>query len=141
MHIVITTLGLDLKTPTGRLVFGMMSQIAEFERELIRERVKAGMTEARKRGVHTGRKHTLKPHQRAEAARLHQEGKSLGAIAALFGCGRSVVHRAVQPQLGADLTKGETTIVTKRSRKWDVEIGPMPGRRAPEAGADLQERR
>ena len=96
VHIIITTLGIGLKTPTGRLVFGMMSQISEFERELIRERVKAGMTEARKRGVHTGRKHTLKPSQRAEAARMHQEGKSLGQIAALFGCGRSVVHRAVQ---------------------------------------------
>ena len=43
VHIVITTLGIDLKTPGGRLVFGMMVQIAEFERELIRERVKAGM--------------------------------------------------------------------------------------------------
>ena len=71
VHIVITTLGVDLKTPAGRLVFGMMSQISEFERELIRERVKAGMTEARKRGIHTGRKHTLKPSQRAEAARMH----------------------------------------------------------------------
>ena len=59
VHIVITTLGIDLKTPGGRLVFGMMVQIAEFERELIRERVKAGMADAKKRGVHTGRKHTL----------------------------------------------------------------------------------
>jgi DNA invertase Pin-like site-specific DNA recombinase len=97
VHIVITTLGVDLKTPAGRLVFGMMSQISEFERELIRERVKAGMTEARKRGIHTGRKHTLTPSQRAEAARMHHcDGKSLAEIAALFGCGRSVVHRAVQ---------------------------------------------
>ena len=39
VHIVITTLGIDLKTPAGRLVFGMMAQIAEFERELIRDRV------------------------------------------------------------------------------------------------------
>jgi DNA invertase Pin-like site-specific DNA recombinase len=70
VHIVITTLGIDLKTPGGRLVFGMMVQIAEFERELIRERVKAGMADAKKRGVHTGRKHTLRPHQRAEAVRL-----------------------------------------------------------------------
>ena len=85
MHIVITTLGIDLKTPAGRLVFGMMSQISEFERELIRERVKAGMTEARKRGVHTGRKHKLTPSQRAEAARMHHcDGKSLAQI------GRSV---------------------------------------------------
>jgi DNA invertase Pin-like site-specific DNA recombinase len=96
VHIVITTLGIDLKTPVGRLVFGMMVQIAEFERELIRERVKAGMADAKKRGVHTGRKHTLRPHQRAEAARLHnEEGKSLGNIAALFGCGRTVVYRAI----------------------------------------------
>jgi DNA invertase Pin-like site-specific DNA recombinase len=96
VHIVITTLGIDLKTPAGRLVFGMMVQIAEFERELIRERVKAGMADAKKRGVHVGRKHTLRPHQRAEAVRLHnEESKSLGQIAALFGCGRTVVHRAV----------------------------------------------
>ncbi len=96
VHIVITTLGIDLKTPGGRLVFGMMVQIAEFERELIRERVKAGMADAKKRGIHTGRKHTLRPHQRAEAARLHnEEGKSIGKIAALFGCGRTVVYRAI----------------------------------------------
>jgi DNA invertase Pin-like site-specific DNA recombinase len=95
VHIVVTTLGVDLKTPAGRLVFGMMIQIAEFERELIRERVTAGMAEAKRRGKHCGRKHTLKPHQRAEAARMHAEGQSLGKIAALFGCGRTVIHRAV----------------------------------------------
>lgn len=98
VHIVITTLGIDLKKPAGRTVFGMMSQIAEFERELIRERVTAGMAEAKKRGTHIGRKHTLRPVQRIEAARLHAEGKSLATIAALFNCGRSVVHRAVQAQ-------------------------------------------
>jgi DNA invertase Pin-like site-specific DNA recombinase len=95
VHIVITTLGIDLKTNGGRLVFGMMAQIAEFERELIRERVKAGMIEAKKRGQHMGRRHTLTPHQRAEAARMHAQGKSLGEIAALFGVGRTVIHRAV----------------------------------------------
>ena len=97
IHVVITTLGIDLKTPAGRLVFGMMAQIAEFERELIRDRVKAGMADAKRRGVHVGRKNTLRPNQRAEAARLHlDEGKSLGEIAALLGCGRTVVHRAIQ---------------------------------------------
>jgi DNA invertase Pin-like site-specific DNA recombinase len=97
VHIVITTLGIDLKTPGGRLVFGMMAQIAEFERELIRDRVTAGMAEAKRRGVHVGRRNTLKPHQRAEAAKMHlEDGKSLGEVAALFGCGRTVVFRAVQ---------------------------------------------
>ena len=102
VHIVITTLGIDLKTPGGRLVFGMMAQIAEFERELIRERVIAGMAEAKKRGQHLGRRHTLRPNQRAEAARLHLvEGKSIGAIAALLGCGRTVVHRAIKDRANA----------------------------------------
>lgn len=96
VHIVITTLGIDLKTPAGRLVFGMMAQIAEFERELIRERVKAGMADAKKRGQHNGRKHTLLPHQRSEAAKMHADGKSLGTIAALLRCSRSVVFRATQ---------------------------------------------
>jgi DNA invertase Pin-like site-specific DNA recombinase len=71
VHIIITTLGINLKTPAGRLVFGMMAKIAEFERELIRDRVKPGMADARRRGVHTGRRNTLRPSQRAEAARLH----------------------------------------------------------------------
>lgn len=97
VHIIITTLGVDLKTPGGRLVFGLMAQIAEFERELIRERVKAGMADAKRRGVHTGRRNTLTPHQRSEAARLHLvEGKSIAEVAALFGCGRTVIFRAVQ---------------------------------------------
>jgi DNA invertase Pin-like site-specific DNA recombinase len=102
VHIVITTLGIDLKTPGGRLVFGMMAQIAEFERELIRDRVIGGMAEAKGRGQHMGRRHTLRPNQRAEAARLHlEEGKSIGAIAALFGCGRTVVHRAIQAHVAS----------------------------------------
>jgi putative DNA-invertase from lambdoid prophage Rac len=97
VSIVITTLGIDLKTPSGRLVFGVMSQIAEFEHSLIRERVIAGMAEAKRRGKHVGRRHTLKPSQRAEAVRLHrEEGKSLGAIADMFGCGKSIVFRAVK---------------------------------------------
>ena len=96
VHIVITTLGVDLKTPAGRLVFGLMAQIAEFERELIRERVTAGIADAKRRGVAIGRRHTLKPHQRAEAVRMHiEDGKSIGQIAALLGCGRTVIHRAI----------------------------------------------
>ena len=89
-----------------RLQSTLLAAIAEFERELIRERVAAGMAEAKKRGKHVGRRHTLRPLQRAEAARLHtEEGKSLAEIAALFDCGRSVVHRAVQTQRAALLAR------------------------------------
>jgi DNA invertase Pin-like site-specific DNA recombinase len=96
VRIAITTLGIDLSTNGGRLVFGLLAQIAEFERELIRERINAGIADAKKRGVVFGRKRTLRPHQRAEAVRLRAEGQSFGQIAALFGCNRTVVFRTVR---------------------------------------------
>ena len=96
VRIVITTLGVDLSTPAGRLVFGVLCQISEFEREQIRERVSAGMAAAKARGVHTGRKHSLNPHQRREAARMVEGGKSLNEVASIFGVHRSIVHRATQ---------------------------------------------
>ena len=101
-------------------MFGMMCQIAEFERELIRERVKAGMAEAKSRGIHTGRKHRLLPHQRTEAARMHQEGRSIGAIAAMFGCGRTVVHRAIS---------GSAQYETPRTMDFDHSSGDRPSYR------------
>lgn len=92
----ITTLGVDLKTPAGRLVFGVLCQIAEFERALIIERTNAGLASTKARGTVLGRRHTLTAHQRAEAARMHlDDGKSLGEVAALLRCGRTIVHRAV----------------------------------------------
>src|ERR1700722_16150345 len=66
VHIIVTTLGLDLATPTGKLVFTILAQVAEFERSLIKERVTAGIADARARGKPHGRRHTLTPHQRAE---------------------------------------------------------------------------
>lgn len=45
----------DTTTPQGRLVFGIFAAIAEFERELIRERVRSGLANAREKGKHLGR--------------------------------------------------------------------------------------
>jgi DNA invertase Pin-like site-specific DNA recombinase len=96
VRIVVTTLGVDLTTPAGRLVFLMLSGTAEFEKELIRERVTAGLAATKARGTVLGRKNTLTTHQRREAVRMVlEEGKSLATAAATFGCARSIVHRAV----------------------------------------------
>src|ERR687898_325853 len=47
--------GADTTTPQGRLLFGIMASLAEFERSLIAERVRAGMERAKAQGKHTGR--------------------------------------------------------------------------------------
>jgi DNA invertase Pin-like site-specific DNA recombinase len=47
--------GVDTSTPNGRLVFGIFASIAEFERELIRDRVKSGLALAKSKGKHLGR--------------------------------------------------------------------------------------
>ena len=52
---VVSTLGMDTSTASGRLVFGILAQIAEFERELTRERTKLAHERAKKEGRHWGR--------------------------------------------------------------------------------------
>jgi DNA invertase Pin-like site-specific DNA recombinase len=91
VSIVITTLGIDLRTPAGRLVFGVMSQIAEFERELIRERVVAGLDAARRRGTLCGRPKRLTPDQAAEAQRMRREGRSLRDISRVLRVSKSTI--------------------------------------------------
>ena len=96
VRIVITTLGVDSSTPAGRMVFGVLAQLAEFERATLIERTHAGLAAARKRGTHLGRRFRLTPHQQREAQRMRSdEGKTYAQIAALFRVSRSVVWRTV----------------------------------------------
>ena len=96
VRIVITTLGVDSSTPAGRMVFGVLAQLAEFERATLVERTNAGLAAARKRGTHLGRRFRLTPHQQREARRMRSdEGKTYAQIAALFRVSRSVAWRAV----------------------------------------------
>ena len=101
VRVVITTLGVDSSTPAGRMVFGVLAQLAEFERATLIERTHAGLAAARRRGTHLGRRFRLTLHQQMEARRMRaEEGKTYAQIAALFRVSRSVVWRAVNGTIG-----------------------------------------
>jgi putative DNA-invertase from lambdoid prophage Rac len=86
------TEALDLTTPTGRAMAGMLAVFAEFEREILRERVRAGVARARKEGRPHGRPRTasLKADQ---VLRLKAERVSHSEIARRLGIGRTSVRR------------------------------------------------
>ncbi len=84
--------GVDTSTANGRLIFGIFASIAEFERELIRDRVRSGLAAARAKGKRLGR---LRVH--ADAAlirRLRDQGNSWTSIATQLGVGEGTARRA-----------------------------------------------
>ena len=83
---------LDFTTPTGRAMAGMLAVFAEFERGILRERVKAGIAEARRRGTRHGRPPTV-AHQGEAVRQLAADGLSKSAIARQLGIGRTSVRR------------------------------------------------
>jgi DNA invertase Pin-like site-specific DNA recombinase len=77
----------DSTTPSGRLLFGLLGAVAEFERDLIRDRVMAGLRRARAAGVRVGRPKRL--IKATHARRLLSEGKSLRQVAKELNVGAS----------------------------------------------------
>ncbi len=88
----------DTTSPAGRMVLTVFAGIAEFERELIRERTGNGRVAAMKRGVRFGRPTRLTREQAALARRLLEEGKSAKEVATTFGVNRSTIYRATATQ-------------------------------------------
>lgn len=83
---------LDTTTPAGRAMFGMLGVFAEFEREIIVERVRAGMETARAQGKAVGRPKAAEATE-ARVRALRAEGVSIHKTARLAGCGVSLVQR------------------------------------------------
>ena len=86
--------GVDTSTPNGRLVFGIFSSIAEFERELLRSRVRSGLAAAVARGVRLGR--PKRAVDADEIARLRGSGASWREISEQLGVGVGTACRAFQ---------------------------------------------
>lgn len=94
VSLVVTTLGIDTATPAGKLTYGIMAQMAEFERDLIVERTKAGLTAARKRGRTLGRPNKLNRAQVEKAIEL-LKADTKGAVAALFNVSVRTLNREI----------------------------------------------
>ncbi|MEM1391674.1 MAG: recombinase family protein, partial [Pseudomonadota bacterium] len=91
------TEAIDTTTPAGRMMMQMVGVFAEFEREMIRERTRAGLERARKKGRHPGRKLKLSNDQRREIRGIVRSGKHTEAEAArLFCVHRSTISRILR---------------------------------------------
>ena len=86
------TEALDLTTPAGRAMAGLLAIFAEFEREILRERPKAGLAHARLNGKRLGRPATAAAHA-AEVRKLHRAGLSNSEVARRLQIGRTSVRR------------------------------------------------
>ena len=103
---------IDTTTAPGRLVFGIFAALAEFERELIRERTLAGLTAARARGRKGGRTFALSKAQvrLAQAAMAHRD-TSVSALCRELGITPVTLYRYVGPQ-GQLREQGEKVLAT-----------------------------
>lgn len=100
---VLSGQGADIDTTTagGKLVFGIFAALAEFERELIRERTKAGLESARARGRKGGRKFALtKAQVRLAQAAMGNRETRVGELCAELGITRTALYRYVGPDGG-----------------------------------------
>jgi DNA invertase Pin-like site-specific DNA recombinase len=90
------TEGIDTTSPGGKLVFHIFGALAEFEREMIRERTRAGLKAAKSRGRKLGRPAAMTPSQIDMARAMRSAGKhSMPEIAKQLGVSRATLYRSI----------------------------------------------
>ena len=92
------TEALDLTTPAGRAMAALLAVFAEFEREVLRERVRAGLAHARENGKRLGRPLTAALHA-DQARKLFRSGLSKSEIARRLNIGRTSVRRVLSSKM------------------------------------------
>lgn len=92
VEVQILNLGLDTRTPTGKLILTVLGGIAQFEREMMLERQREGIAKAKKEGKYKGRK-PIPDEKRAAILRLADAGTTKVAIAKQLGVGQATVYR------------------------------------------------
>jgi DNA invertase Pin-like site-specific DNA recombinase len=103
IDLVVLDQAIDTSTPAGRLLFHVLGSIAEFERDLIRERTAAGMRAARRRGARIGRPEAS--IDRVELVQGLRAGESVSALSRRFGVARSTVRRLMADELAKRVSR------------------------------------
>ena len=124
---------IDTRTASGRLVFGIFASLAEFERELIRERTIAGLMSARARGRNGGRPYKMTvPKLRLAQAAMAKRDTGVGDLCKELGISRETLYRFVSPK-GA-LRPDATRLLKLKLRKAGGARGSRGyGRKKPRA--------
>lgn len=94
-HFRSLTEALDTSTAAGRMLFHVLGAFAQFERDLMVERTKAGQAAAKLRGRAPGRRRALSPSQVAIARKLAASGEPATEVARALGCSRATIYRAL----------------------------------------------
>ncbi len=94
--LVVLDQAIDTTTPSGRLLFHVLGAIAEFERDLIRERTVAGMRAAKRRGKRIGRPRAINGSASFALERGLAEGRSISSLARELGVSRATVTAEVR---------------------------------------------
>jgi putative DNA-invertase from lambdoid prophage Rac len=95
----------NMATPQGKMLAGVMSSLAEFEKDLLRERVKSGIANARARGKVFGRPKGGKTEENCKKIKeMQANGRSVRQVASEIGLSKSAVHKCWDRE--SDLPEG-----------------------------------
>lgn len=89
---------LDTSTPSGKLSFSVFGALAEYERELIRERVRSGLERARQSGITLGRPTNATDEAKTKIRELRSQGVAIRRIAAQMRVGPSTVYKILRTE-------------------------------------------
>jgi DNA invertase Pin-like site-specific DNA recombinase len=103
---------INTTSSSGQLVFHLFGALAEFERNLIRERTHAGLSAARSRGKKGGRPKALEPNQRQLAVNLYNSRQhSIGEICEMMGISKPTLYTYVAEEQARDPQKNSGTSI------------------------------
>ena len=112
------TESIDTTTPGGRLIFHVFGALGQFERDLIRERTRAGLSAAAARGRKGGRKPVVTPEKLASAKALMAQGLNVREAAARLKVGKTALYEALaahQEPTDRQQEQGKRTVRRTRS--------------------------